>query len=423
MGEVHLGGRVVTDVLDGFAELVETDDMDPVWFALAAAVGSYADTDPLWGLIIGPPSSGKTEIVRSLDGLVHERLDDITAAGLLGIVAGKKPRPTGLLHRRQGRIFATIADFSTVLATADRGSRDLLFALLRRAFDGHLEREIHGVEAPLTWTGRLTLLAAATPAIDRFASHETALGSRWLTIRPRDATATQRLAVARRVRSRTGATLDAQRADVRDRVTAAVTAASRRLPGIHAEQRLGDHVDDVALVAALVRGAVERSGYGRREIIALPVVEEPARLVAQLDLLARCLLALGRSADDARRLLRRVALDGAPPARRVVLEALTTGEALTVAEIARQANTSRSVIRAALEELAALGVATYDTSNDDDDESSRTAKPWRLCGDEAPRLVRVIAGCCEKEVAPSPSPLKDLTEGVGTLHLATPEAA
>lgn len=121
----------------------------------------------MWLLLVGAPSGGKTEVLRALDDVAHGHLDEITAAGLLSWTPGRKPRATGLLSRVGDRAFATVGDLSTLLAGSDRGQRDMLYALLRRVFDGRVVRELGNAPEPLRWEGRLTLLAAATQEVDR----------------------------------------------------------------------------------------------------------------------------------------------------------------------------------------------------------------------------------------------------------------
>jgi len=170
------GSPTIGDLLTGMRGYLAFADDAHVLFSLGVATAAHLDGDPLWGLLVGSPSSGKTETLRCLDDLADEHLDEITAPRLLSWLPGKDPRPTGLLSRRQGRVFATVADLSTLLASSDRGGRDQLYSLLRRAYDGRVVREVGNAPRPLRWEGRLTLLAAVTPTVDNYASHSDALG-------------------------------------------------------------------------------------------------------------------------------------------------------------------------------------------------------------------------------------------------------
>jgi hypothetical protein len=311
----------VGELLELMGEYLHLDDTEHVLFALAVATSATYDGDPLWGMLIGPPSSGKTETIRGLDDLAHH-VDDLTAAGLLTWQPGRKGkegRQSGILARVGETAFVTVGDFSTILATSDRGGRDQLFSLLRRAYDGSVVRDLASAPAPLTWGGRLTLLAGCSPAIDSYASHEAALGPRWVYywLRGRD-TETKR-ATSRKARLK-AAELDRYRSEVRELAAQVVMAARGRevkVPG-----HFGRRLDDLAIVACYGRAAVPRNPYGRREIEGMAVIEEPPRLTGQLATLARALLALEVDQGDVLNLCRRVALDSVPEPRRLLLEAL-----------------------------------------------------------------------------------------------------
>ena len=378
------------------------EDTDHIVFACAVAVSAQLEGDPLWGMLVAPPSSGKTETLRALDDVADEHLDDISAAGLLSWMPGKKPRPTGLLSRRQGRVFATVADFSTLLAMSDKGSRDALYALLRRAYDGRIVRELGNAPEPLRWEGRLTLLAAVTPTIDRYASHSDALGSRWLYVRLPTPSAEMSRRASRRARQG-GTTLREHREHVRSLAGPIVRAAVERAQIIRESDTLGDRIDDAAMVACIGRADVPRNGYGRREIIGAATIEEPPRLAGQLGLLARASLALGLNEDQAGALCRRAALDSMPLARRDTLAALACGEPLSQAEVARQIGHDRGVARTALEDLAAIGVATYEGADDDQDGPRGD---WYLEGEHTQLIAKVFTARrgVTKSVLPTHNP-------------------
>jgi hypothetical protein len=395
----------VAELLELLATYVHLDDPGHVWFALAVAVSAALDGDPLWGMLIGPSSSGKTEAIRALDTLA-EPIDEITAPALLSWTHGRKPQPTGVLTRIGERGLVTVGDFSTVLATSDRGGRDQLFALLRRVYDGQVTRDLGNAPVPLRWSGRLTLLAACTPAIDNYASHADQLGPRWLYYRLAAASTTAKRATSRKARQRAGQLASSRRqaAELTGRL---VGAAHRTVGGVQLSAAAAEHLDDLAIVCCYGRAVVPRNAYGRREIEGLAIVEEPPRLVAQLVLLARGLLALGLAEPAAVALCRRAALDSMPAVRRGLLQVLADADEVTVSEAARRVGCHRHVARLALEELAAIGLAAcpgLDEDPDDDPELGGrwAAHPWRLAGPDQ-RLVRaVLAAPPWHEVWPAP---------------------
>jgi hypothetical protein len=360
-------------------------------FALAVGVAARASNgEPLWGLIVGPASSGKTEAIRMLDDVADEHPDELTAPGLLSWTTGQQRRQVGILRRIPDPGLLTVADFSTVLATSDRGRRDQLFALLRRAYDGRVHRDLGNAPGPLTWQGRLTMLAACTPIIDSYSTHTDALGPRWLYCRGGEQTAATRQGTGRKA-LRAG-DLDDRRAQVRTIASGLVGDAIDRYPTVELSAAAEDAVVDTAIVTCYGRAGVEREGYGRREISGMAIIEEPPRLVTQTAQLTRALVALGFDEDAAVSLACRCTLDSMPRARFGALSALSTRPQATGSEVARSASCHRHVARMALEELDAIGVAEciYDEDETTTDNMF-AARPWALREDHDAMFRAVFA--------------------------------
>jgi hypothetical protein len=356
--------------------------------ALATAATRNIEGEPCWLLMVAPPSSGKTETARLLDDITDARLNEVTAAGLLGWSRGKTVKPSGILTRVGEQALVTFGDLSSLLATSDRGGRDQVFGLLRRIYDGHVTRDIAppgktDSDERLSWSGRLTVVACVTGAIDRYAAHADQLGPRWMQVRIAERATHEKRQAAKLARR---GDLAAHRKSAREAV-AELLAQMGKLPELPDD--IADEIEDAALVTAWGRGAVPRNGYGRREIEGVPVVEEPMRLVQQLDALARGVLALGLPDEAVSAITRRVALDSMPETRRAVLRVLSTGEVLNTSACARQAHLHRHVARMTLEDLAAIGVVANDR-RDEDDEDEGTVN-WSLVGDDGD----IIAGVFE----------------------------
>lgn len=441
---------LLADFLHQMKTYVHLTDHGHVIFALAVAVSSDLDGEPLWGMLVGPPSGGKSEAVKALDDSADEHVDDITGPALLSWMPGKNAKPTGILTRIPSRAFVTISDFSTVLATSDRGGRDTLFALLRRAYDGHVVREVGNSPRPLTWTGRLTLLAAVTPAIDNFSSHTDALGPRWLYCRLPETDNTHKKATVRKRRKIEG--LAEKQAEARRRASVLVRAARNVVQDVELDDEMYDQLEDAAMLTCLGRAAVPRNAYGRREIDGIPIIEEPARITGQIVSLAKSLLALGVTRREALALAGKCALDTVPQARLACLRQLAGGEPMTVSEVRRRTGLNRHVARRALEDMEVLDLTTcprHEKDEDSEEVGFPSSNPWHL-GEERALVMRVLAAQTATEQAsdsedsplarsvgyPTPTPqerdLNDLgkrsSEGSGTraTHTsgqATPQAA
>ena len=376
------------------------ENVEHILVALATAVSAMAEGEPLWAMIVGPPSSSKTEAVRLVEAVADARLAEVTKAGLLSAQAGKPHKQVGVLTKIGAKGFLTIGDFSACLASSDRGGRDELYALLRSVYDGNVVRHLGNLPDPLRWEGRLTLLAACTSAIDNFTSHAGELGPRWLYLRVPDLTPSGERAAQQRVRDHQD-DLWALRADAQ-RVARECVAHARGHACSVDLAPLAEALDAAALTLALGRASVPRHGYGRREIIGEGEVEGTARIAGQLAHLARGLLALGLPEEYAGALCARAALDSMPLARRRVLGTLAGGELLNASQIARVAGSDRGVVTRALEDLGIVGACEHD-GRDEEGQRGR-ARLWRLAGERTTDIAATyqLAPKCRYPLSISP---------------------
>ena len=379
MHEPASSRRALLDTVMRYVEqYLHVDDPAPFYFGLAVAVSAALEGQPLWGMLVGPPAGGKTEVLKLLGPVANAALDDVTAPGLLSWSDMSRGRPVGVLMRIPNPAFVTISDFSTVLASSQRGLRDQLFALLRVVFDGKVTRSLGNADKMLTWEGRVTLLAACTPAIDNYSSHSDALGPRWVFLRIRARDQAAQRAVLRKARGNTTAGRAKSQALARQLVRLAVA----RLSSIELSPEFHDAIDNLSLVTCSGRATVPRESSWRREIDGVVDKEEPPRVAKQLTILALCCCAIGLTEHEALSLCRRVALDSAPALRgRAVLMLAELGS-FTAAEMARAVGCSPKTAARVLEDLAFIGIATQADSSasrwDAPSDSVAHAKPFTL---------------------------------------------
>jgi hypothetical protein len=199
---------------------------------------------PIWMFVVGPPSSGKTAItIEALSGLTamfgpgqpwgmgsgeapagSDDMDSLMAGvarnksrntnpryrsnesveimstinansflshqigkdgeghapGLLEQLSGGKytMEKQGTRKHVKGNALVLIPDF-TVMASMNRDKRGEIMGQLRRIYDGQFEKKV-GTKITKIWNGKLSLLAATTPVIDKYTSIDSALGERFI---------------------------------------------------------------------------------------------------------------------------------------------------------------------------------------------------------------------------------------------------
>lgn len=365
-------------VMDSTREYLDVATGEEAFLNAALIVGvskALTDEEPLWAMLVGAPSSGKSEAIRLLDHVADLRVDELTRAGLLSWGIGKKAKRSGILTRIPPHALLTVSDFSTVITASDREGRARMFGMLRVVYDGHVYRGIGGEPAgdgdELEWSGHLTLLAAATPAIDSHTSFEGALGERWLTLRLPESDAERAVQRARYVVSRQD--LATHRKTAQAAARDLILEARRRIP--HAlPDAFVDRLVNLATFVAHARTGVQHEGTGRyRVILGVPTPEEPTRLVGQLTRFARCAIALGLDHAQALELTASVALDSVPLARMRVLQAVVDAGDMGVSV----ADAHRALIRGnrwaaiwELDALEAIGLVTVEGKPRDEEPNA-----------------------------------------------------
>jgi len=342
--------------------------------ALLAVLGAVAANrlpgPPVWLLLVGSPSSGKTEILQSVGSLpdVYSTAT-LTEGGLLSGTPGREKAKTAT-----GGLLRTIGDYGIILAkdfgsvlSLHHDSRAQVLAALREIYDGEWTRTM-GTDGGKTlhWEGKVGLLAGCTPTIDRHQAVMGTMGERFVLLRlsPTDAHDQGRKALKHSRQSQ----------QMRTELCAAVTALfeQQAVEPPERDERDEERLVNLAVLAVRCRSAVERDGH-TREVELIPEPEAPARLVIVLDHLLAGLLSLGADRSTAWGVVRAAALDSIPALRRKAMTALVeAGAEQTTAGIAEAIGYPKMTTERALEDLVAHGVVTVNR------HGQGKATTWRI---------------------------------------------
>jgi hypothetical protein len=122
-----------------FDKWLSLSSHDLVDVVAAAVIANRLPGDPLWLAIVGPPASGKTEVLRALRGLDRVvSLDAMSPATLLsGYRTGKKSQNHSLLAQLTPGVpwILNMEDFTLVLSQPWHKRGEIL-SQLRKLYDG-----------------------------------------------------------------------------------------------------------------------------------------------------------------------------------------------------------------------------------------------------------------------------------------------
>jgi len=337
-----------------FRRWLDLPDPAPVYAVAATVVANLAPGDPVWLLVVAPPSTGKTEIVQSVIPLpyVHAVATLTEPALLSGTSARERTKgATGGVLRRIGDFGILLCkDFTSVLSQNRDRAREAL-AALREVYDGAWDRAV-GTDGGqmLSWRGKCGFIAGVTPSYDRYAQVVSALGDRFMLLRLPDVDAGE---MATRALGHTG-NEPAMRAELADAMTGLIAGADpgRVSRDLTAAER--DRLVRLATYTARARTAVERDGY-TGELLVIPQPEGTGRIVLQLRRIYGGLEALGLDEETRWTLVARIARDSVPTVRTALIRALLArSEPTRTSEMAAAAGMVTKTAHRLLDDMSLL---------------------------------------------------------------------
>jgi hypothetical protein len=378
--EVEIGASAVVkprsleELLAVFDKWLHLPSHWPVLAVLGAAAANMLPGDPVWLGLIAPPSSAKTEILNSLNGIEHVvQASVLTPAALLSGTDRKRravDASGGLLREIGEQGILVIKDYGSLLSMRTE-TRTEVMAAFREIYDGHWLRRIGGEGGrALAWRGRLGLIFAATEAYDDHHAVIGGLGERHLLYRfgAQDEEASGQFDKALQ-----------QSGDWRDEIAGAVKGFFQGLElealPLTSSEKTALH--KVVELATRLRAHVERHRQSR-EIESVQQPEGVGRMSKALQQLLTGFLVVGLDRGEALGLAREVALGSVPKHRRQAFELLTSSPQST-RELALRLNLPTTTTRRILEDLAAQKMCHRERAmNESGEEKGSGADTWSL---------------------------------------------
>jgi energy-coupling factor transporter ATP-binding protein EcfA2 len=330
-------------------------DLEDALLTLFAVVFSnQINGDPLWLFLVGPPGSGKSELLVSM--MRAAETGDVffqSSVSAKQLISGWKDTRGGsdpsMIPRMIGK--TTVFKDWTEMLSGNQQAMEETYSILRGAYDGHVFKPF-GNGVTREYHGHFSLLAGVTNIIH---GHSTvALGERFLKFQltPMNMQSTKNVldAALRGVAH--------EKAKNEALQEAALKFLDRDVPTLSIEKAIPakywDRIIALAEIVSILRHVVTRDFHDEVKFHQSP--EVGTRLVKQLGKFAMAVVyTLGRKTldEDSYRVVERVAFDTAIGFNLDIVQAAMElgGENFSVAELAHQSSLPEYTVRRRLEDM------------------------------------------------------------------------
>jgi len=270
---------------------ISQDDRRVVDYILSLLIANRWPGDPLWGYLVGPPGSMKTELLRTFRGTPDVSfISNLRARAIQSGYRGKDGKDPSLLPTWDGKTII-FKDFTAIL-TKPKQIRESIIGDLRDAYDSFADLGT-GTVGMVHHQARFGVIAAVTPAVDGYWSLHQQLGERFLSFRltVRDRMGPVQQSVANiKFKNRMRKLMAEAAAEFLK------TCPVPRINAMKVPKRLRQRLEVLADLVAHCRSSVTRTGYGHA-LMYVPSPELGTRIAQQLaKLTMACAVADGRTA-------------------------------------------------------------------------------------------------------------------------------
>lgn len=336
-------------------------DPSTLYVLMGAVAANMIEGPPVWLMLVGPPSCGKSVLLNSL--LTVPRMVEVCeiateAAFLSGTPArDRSTDATGGLLREVGDHGGLILnDFTSVLCKAP-DKMALIMGVFRETFSGRWTRHIGGEGGrKINWTGKLALFAGCTGTIDHHHQLSAELGERWVYWRfPEKEHYYSESVMAMNNGGRAGWE-EEMRESIREFLEEVNLSFASPTPKRALELSELSSIHNIASVAVRCRSGVRRDSYSK-EIIGAKEGELEVRLSGVLSQFLIGMDHIGVPAAMRWRLLGKIALDSMPKTRKLIVETVAVTPC-TAEELQLVVKCSLSVVKRIVEDLQVHDVVT-----------------------------------------------------------------
>lgn len=346
------------------------EDTNIVDVAIASIIANRLRLgNPIWMLIIGASSGGKSQILRPLsltDETFMFRVDDLTENTLLSGAKLKDGESASLLDKMGAHAMMVISDLTVIMSKSGE-SRATILSQFRMLYDGEMTKFSGNSSKAQNWEGYMGVLAASTPSVYSHFEEVADMGERFIYYRMKefDQRKATELALSRSLYGKKlDKALSSHYGEYIESVSKNITAEDLVLP-----PEMKQRIIEVSMFAERVRTVAHKDWSGK-VIDRIPTPAMPMRVALQLTSIAMGLGAMRihdcgelKFTDDDYSIIDWLGYSLANEENRAVLKVLASVDfenTLTSSTLADKIGLDTSVVGNIAQNLSAVGILKRD---------------------------------------------------------------
>jgi hypothetical protein len=339
-----------------FNEWLHIEDPYFLKTLLAIKVSHKLPGDPIWLMLIGPSSDGKSEYLRALTQEDEVVVDDLTPKTFVSGMSPKLRTGPQFAERLTNKIWY-IYDMSIMLSKRHE-DRSTILSDMRMIYDGKIVKGFGNSEPIEIEVGKNTLIAGSTPEIDATMLEDALLGTRFITYR---------IQTKNRFAVMTSIDVNEDRIDImREKLNLAVKEfeSSIKYDYIELNELENQNIQLLTNATTLLRATVSLDKSGEPRNIIYP--EGPGRVYKQLKKLYKCYKILGLEEEEILKCIRKICQDNINPVRLKLLNYLSNGvsEEVTTSNIHTHTGLGKKTIKSHMHAMNMMGLIDFRISEE-----------------------------------------------------------
>lgn len=353
MGTNH---PTLAEVKEAFTDVFILEDDMVIDLILAITLGSKMPGDPIWLMIVGASSSGKSELVQMIGQVPFaHQVSNLTENTFLSGMNRGHGEETSLLHQIGPSGMIVMKDYTSIL-TMKADKRDVIVGQMREIFDGEITKKT-GNGNSNSWRGKLNFIGAVTDTIYVKEGESAGMGRRAINYVMPELDDDGRIALAKKARENINDI--AEKREHIQKITAdfimhKLENIPDRFPDVDPE--LSEELIHLANFSTRVRTPVQKDYKGNPQMV--HSLEAPMRMSQQVHKLAQYLMWLkgGELKPKDAKILYKICLDSIPKQIRMVLRVLAKYKSVEAKGVAHLLNRPTDWARMWLQDLNMLQV-------------------------------------------------------------------